>query len=225
MSNQKTKSLTLASDPVARLRELSELDNPLSVLPSENERNNAEAQQRDTITAPHPSSAAVHAPDNHVVLKRSNAQSSQHASEDTLQHSSIKVPARSSEEAPERGSDVTPTQRSTRAMELDSEQTDERSNAETQRRARSGIRNRVPMPVDADGGNPEDPVRTAMLHALRQAYTSDLSRGPSTATTIRIPTEIWLRLDMACTLENQTKQDIIAEALKNYLRRIGRGET
>jgi hypothetical protein len=80
------------------------------------------------------------------------------------------------------------------------------------------------VPALPESPTAENPVREAMRQALMQSYSADLSKGPSTATTIRIPTEIWERLDMASTLENQTKQDIIAEALKQYLKKIGRGE-
>src|SRR5262249_7348432 len=75
-----------------------------------------------------------------------------------------------------------------------------------------------------------NPVHHAMRQVLLQPFSDELRKGPTTATTIRLPSELWERLDMASTLLEQTKQDIhhkqdiIAEALKVYLTRIGRGE-
>lgn len=67
-------------------------------------------------------------------------------------------------------------------------------------------------------------VRQTMLEVLTQPYESDLVKGPTTATTLRIPTEIWERLGMASSITGRTKQDLVSEAVKIHLESIGREE-
>lgn len=183
MTYQKTKSLTLALNPVARMRELADLDNP---------------------------------PAPPEVPNDSNAATEQHGNDATHKPSS----------------EATPPQSSAQALEQDNVETQKpegagaqpQGNAETQQHRNAATKKRSSTPAQPELDTAQNPVREAMRQALMQAYSVDLSKGPSTATTIRIPTEIWERLDMASSLEGQTKQDIIAEALKQYLTKIGRGQ-
>ncbi len=123
-------------------------------------------------------------------------------------------------------------QRSAATRERDSEETlkqtsveaQQQSNTEAPQHRNTATKKRSSETAPPEASTTDNPVREAMRQTLRQPYSTDLSKGPSTATTIRIPTEIWERLDMASTLQDQTKQEIIAEALKEYLKKIGRGE-
>src|SRR5579871_79768 len=143
----------------------------------------------------------------------SNAAALQHGNDETQQPSSVETPPQRSAQAQERDDAETREPASARAQQRRNEETLQHKNAATKKRGN-----------DTSLTETDNPVREAMRQALRQPYSADLSKGPSTATTIRNPTEIWERLDMASTLEGQTKQDIITEALKQYLKKIGRGE-
>jgi uncharacterized protein (DUF4415 family) len=189
MTPTKTQSLTLARDPVARMRELADLDNP-----------------------PPPPSSAL-AP---KALDGSDKAALQQANVATQQHSNVQAPPQRSAETQEHDN--------AGALKHESVEAQQRSNTETLQHKNVATRKRSNETSPPEPLLEENPVREAMRQALRQSYSPDLSKGPSTATTIRIPTEIWERLDMASRLEGQTKQDLIAEALKQYLKKIGRGE-
>ncbi len=192
MTSLKTKSLSLPSDPVARLRELHELDNPAPAI-----RNEA--------------------------LPHSNGAAQQHSHIGTQQPGRTTLQQYSNTAAPEPGHTTTEPQSRTALQLQDHAETQPPANAAPRKRSNAAVRNR-------DMEDTENPVHQAMRQALLRPYPPDLRKGPTTATTIRIPTELWERLDMASTLLEQTrqefhhKQDIIAEALKAYLTRIGRGE-
>lgn len=176
MTERTTRSLTLASDPVARLREIHDLDNPAAASPTAPaippNGSGAAAKQRSNVETVEPESAAAVPPRQQDANERDN----------------VAAPKRATATAYKRSGDATGTRR------------------------------------NEDLHNTDNPVHEAMRQMLRAPYSGDLNKGPATATTIRVPTEIWERLDMASTLESQTKQDIIAEALKQYLKKIGRGE-
>jgi hypothetical protein len=173
MTTPKTKSLSLPSDPVARLREMHELDNPP------------------------PSPSALEA------LSHSSLEAPQHSSVSTLLPTNASTPERDNVTTQPPSSPPTPP----------------RTNAAVSKRGSTEAKLRPQEPAAE-----ENPVREAMRQALRKPYAAGLQKGPSTATTIRVPSELWERLDMAAKLQNQTKQDLIAEALKQYLMKIGRGE-
>ena len=65
-----------------------------------------------------------------------------------------------------------------------------------------------------------DPVRNAMLEMLAQPYPDDMSEGVMTVTSVKIPKLIWERLEYARVITKWDKQDIIAEALRQYFDRI-----
>lgn len=46
------------------------------------------------------------------------------------------------------------------------------------------------------------------------------SRPRVTVSTVKIPTEVWERLGWVAALTGRKKQDIIAEALKDYFRAV-----
>jgi hypothetical protein len=188
----KTRSLTLAPDPVARMREIHDLDNPPPVSPT--------------------------VPDG------SSKEALQHENASTQKQSNVETPPQRSAEAPERGNTHMPEPISAETQKPENIEAQQQSNTETQQHRNTATKKQSRQATLPDAPISENPVREAMRQALIQPYAADLSKGPSTATTIRIPTEIWERLDMASTLESQTKQDIIAEALKVYLKKIGRGE-
>ena len=184
MNERKTRSLTLATDPVARLREIHELDNPTTASPSEPGDQHVgcstETLQRGNVQTEQRSIAATSAPGQPQALDPDNAAAQQPGDATTKQRAHMA--------AHKRGSGTAGARRNEEAQQS------------------------------------ENPVHDAMRQMLRAPYSDDLSKGPATATTIRIPTEIWERLDMAARLQETTKQDIIASALVKHLAKIGRGE-
>ena len=69
---------------------------------------------------------------------------------------------------------------------------------------------------------PPDPVREAVLGMLSSPYSGEVNQGPFTTTTVKIPTEVWERLGWVTSLTGQAKQEIIAEALKEYLVKVSK---
>lgn len=67
-----------------------------------------------------------------------------------------------------------------------------------------------------------DPVREAVLGMLSSPYSGEVGQGPFTTTTVKIPTEVWERLGWVASLTGQAKQEIIAEALKEYLVKVSK---
>ena len=61
------------------------------------------------------------------------------------------------------------------------------------------------------------PLQEAILQLLAAPYPPTLTRGPFTVTSVKIHTEIWNRVGLAATLIGRPKQEILAEALRNYL--------
>lgn len=68
-------------------------------------------------------------------------------------------------------------------------------------------------------------VRLAMLNALLGPYETDLIKGATTATTLRLPTELWERLGMASAITGKTKQDLVSDALQIHLRKVAKDES
>jgi hypothetical protein len=65
-----------------------------------------------------------------------------------------------------------------------------------------------------------NPLIQAMREMLGKPYTLDPKGGPYTVSTVKIPTEVWERLGWAASLTERPKQEIIAEALKEYFAKI-----
>jgi predicted transcriptional regulator len=45
-------------------------------------------------------------------------------------------------------------------------------------------------------------------------------KGPFHVSTVKIPSEVWERLGWAAKFSEQTQQDIIADALKDYFQKM-----
>jgi hypothetical protein len=72
----------------------------------------------------------------------------------------------------------------------------------------------------ADQAAEANPMHQAVLDMLARPYGPEALKGPYTVTTMKIPTDIWDRLGMVCILTGQTKQDIIAMALRDHFARL-----
>jgi len=91
-------------------------------------------------------------------------------------------------------------------------------------------RDRVPPAVPATLPDVPAPhgsaaVRLAMLNTLLGPFESDLVKGATTATTLRLPTELWERLGMASAITGKTKQDLVSDALQIHLRKVAKDES
>src|SRR5262245_16045924 len=62
--------------------------------------------------------------------------------------------------------------------------------------------------------------RTTLLQLLKTPFQNELSKGPFQAATVRMPIEVWRRIDWVAALTGRKKQDIIGEALVAYLERL-----
>ena len=63
-----------------------------------------------------------------------------------------------------------------------------------------------------------DPVRQAILQVLAEPFIGDPLKGPFTVTTVKVPTVIWERLALFAQLTGEHKQEILAKALKEFLK-------
>jgi hypothetical protein len=59
----------------------------------------------------------------------------------------------------------------------------------------------------------------AVRALLEKPYTADPRTGPFTVSTVKIPTEVWERLGWVAKVSGRTKQELIADALKEFFRR------
>jgi predicted DNA-binding protein len=55
---------------------------------------------------------------------------------------------------------------------------------------------------------------------LARPYAADPKKGPSTVSTVKIPTEVSERLGWVATLTGKAKQEILTEALKDYFHKV-----
>ncbi len=72
--------------------------------------------------------------------------------------------------------------------------------------------------IESPNPLPADPVRQAILQVLSQPFPVDPMKGPFTVTTVKIPTSIWERLSLFAQLTGEHKQEILARALKEFLK-------
>ena len=75
-------------------------------------------------------------------------------------------------------------------------------------------------PSPDDPAETGDPMANAVRGMLSQPYTADPKRGPFTVSTVKIPTEISERLGWVAALTGKAKQEILAEALKDYFAKV-----
>lgn len=64
------------------------------------------------------------------------------------------------------------------------------------------------------------PLAAAVRQMLSRPYTADPRKGPFTVSTVKIPTEVSERLGWVATLTGQAKQEILADALKDYFAKV-----
>jgi hypothetical protein len=64
------------------------------------------------------------------------------------------------------------------------------------------------------------PMAGAVREMLSQPYTADPRKGPFTVSTVKIPTEVSERLGWVSALTGKAKQEILAEALKDYFDKV-----
>lgn len=72
--------------------------------------------------------------------------------------------------------------------------------------------------IDSPSSRAVDPVRQAILQVLAQPFPVDPLKGPFTVTTVKVPTAIWERLALFAQLTGEHKQEILAKALKEFLK-------
>jgi hypothetical protein len=63
-------------------------------------------------------------------------------------------------------------------------------------------------------------MANAIRGMLSKPYTADPKRGPFTVSTVKIPSEISERLGWVATLTGKAKQEILADALKDYFAKV-----
>ncbi|MBX9623408.1 MAG: hypothetical protein K2X82_06300 [Gemmataceae bacterium] len=68
-----------------------------------------------------------------------------------------------------------------------------------------------------------DPMADAVRRLLAAPYVGGAGRGAVTASTVKLPTEVWERLGWVAKLSGRHKQDVIADALKRYFETVFKG--
>jgi hypothetical protein len=86
------------------------------------------------------------------------------------------------------------------------------------RRNRPRLPEHAPRPIEPNDRT--DPLRLAVRELLARPYAADAKAGPFTVSTVKIQTEVWERLGWVSTLTDRPKQEILAEALKDYFEKI-----
>lgn len=69
-----------------------------------------------------------------------------------------------------------------------------------------------------------DPLSDALIQLIAKPYVGDDAKGPFTSTTVKIQTELWERLGYASTLTSKPKQELLAESLRDYFRKLVKGQ-
>src|SRR5262245_43002719 len=105
----------------------------------------------------------------------------------------------------------------------DSDETDATSSKES---SAPQVRRRKAAPAKKEPGDKPDlnetagPMAGAVREMLSQPYTADPRKGPFTVSTVKIPTEVSERLGWVAALTGKAKQEILAEALKDYFAKV-----
>ena len=79
---------------------------------------------------------------------------------------------------------------------------------------------RTHAPTHAHTNGVGDLARNTLVQLLKTPLEGELSKGPFQAATVRMPVEVWKRLDWVSSLTGRKKQDIIGEALVAYLEHL-----
>lgn len=93
------------------------------------------------------------------------------------------------------------------------------SSATQTRKRKPTTRTKDEEPPD-DTTGPSDPLAAAIRQMLSRPYTADPRKGPFTVSTVKMPTEVSERLGWVATLTGKAKQEILAEALKDYFAKV-----
>lgn len=133
--------------------------------------------------------------------------------------SSAVAPPESTEVA-DATSSLTSSVESSAVAEADSSDDSSATSSATSARKRKQItrtKEEAPQDESADTG---DPLAAAVRKMLSQPYRADPKKGPFTVSTVKIPTEVSERLGWVATLTGKPKQEILAEALKDYFAKV-----
>jgi hypothetical protein len=116
-------------------------------------------------------------------------------------------------------SDVGSTNSSAVASADSSDESSATSSVPQTRKRKQGARTKAEDSEDEslETGNP---LAKAVRDMLSQPYTADPKRGPFTVSTVKIPTEISERLGWVSALTGKAKQEILADALKDYFTKV-----
>ena len=83
---------------------------------------------------------------------------------------------------------------------------------------------RRPRPAEPRRDPPAaDPMADAVRRLLAAPYADGAGRGAVTASTVKLPTEVWERLGWVAKLSGRHKQDVITDALKRYFEHVLKG--
>lgn len=133
--------------------------------------------------------------------------------------SSVVAPMDGSELANATSSVTTSLESSARADATRSDDSSATSSATQTRKRKPTTRTIEEEPPD-DPTGPGDPLAAAVRQMLSRPYTADPRKGPFTVSTVKIPTEVSERLGWVATLTGQAKQEILADALKDYFAKV-----
>ena len=133
--------------------------------------------------------------------------------------SSVVAPPDSSEVADATSSTASSAESSAVADADRSDDSSATSSVAQTRKRKQVTRTKDELPPD-DSADTGDPLATAVRKMLSQPYKADPKKGPFTVSTVKIPTEVSERLGWVATLTGKPKQEILAEALKDYFAKV-----
>lgn len=133
--------------------------------------------------------------------------------------SSVVAPPESSEVADASRSPASSAESSAVADADRSDDSSATSSGQQGRKRKPATRTKEDVPQD-DSADTSDPLAAAVRKMLSQPYKADPKKGPFTVSTVKIPTEVSERLGWIVTLTGKAKQEILAEALKDYFAKV-----
>lgn len=137
----------------------------------------------------------------------------------TLPTSSVVALANSSDVGSANSSDEVSTNGSAAARADGSDESSATSSVPQPRKRKQGSRAKAEDSED-EALESGDPLAKAVREMLSQPYTADPKRGPFTVSTVKIPTEVSERLGWVSALTGKAKQEILADALKDYFAKV-----
>jgi len=133
--------------------------------------------------------------------------------------SSVVAPADGSDSAHATSSVPSSPESSETAEATGSDDSSATSSATQTRKRKPATRTKDEEPPD-DSVATDDPLAAAVRQMLSRPYTADPRKGPFTVSTVKIPTEVSERLGWVATLTGKAKQEILADALKDYFAKV-----